>query len=68
MKNHELSGKYFIIKDIKFSDFMKNDKGELCLYDTAQQAADVCGIYEFNDAIVCEIKYIHKETRPWSDY
>jgi len=60
MEKPNIIGKFFIIKDLEFSDFMKNDKGEMVLYNSANEAANVCGMYEF-DAIVCEIKYVHKE-------
>lgn len=46
-----------IVKDFQFSDFMKNEKGEISVYDTYDQAMLVCGMYEFEDVLVMEIKY-----------
>ena len=54
-------GKYIIIQDLKFSDYMKTVDNTIILYDTLEEAIDVCGIYEFPEAIICEIKFKHKE-------
>jgi hypothetical protein len=53
--------KHIIIKDLNFSDFMKDKDGKIILYDTLEEAADVCGIYEFPNALVCKIEYNHIE-------
>ena len=55
--NKEIVGKFVIVKDLQFSDFMKNEKGEINVYDTYDQATLVCGMYEFDDVLVMEIKY-----------
>ena len=55
--NKEIVGKFVIVKDLQFSDFMKNEKGEINVYDTYDQAMLVCGMYEFEDVLVMEIKY-----------
>ena len=57
MTNKESVGKFIIVKDLKFSDFMKNEKGEISVYDSYDQAMLVCGMYEFEDVLVMEIKY-----------
>ena len=57
MTNKESVGKFIIVKDLKFSDFMKNEKGEINVYDSHDQAMLVCGMYEFEDVLVMEIKY-----------
>ena len=57
MTNKEVVGKFVIVKDLQFSDFMKNEKGEINIYDTYDQAMLVCGMYEFEDVLVMEIKY-----------
>ena len=57
MTNKEIVGKFVIVKDLQFSDFMKNEKGEINVYDTYDQAMLVCGMYEFEDVLVMEIKY-----------
>jgi len=54
-------GKHIIIKDLKLSDFMKDKDGKIILYDTLEEAAEVCGIYEFPNALVCKIEYNHIE-------
>ena len=45
MENEKAVGKYIIIKDLEFSDFMKNDEGKIKLYDTIGEAAETCGMY-----------------------
>ena len=57
MTNKEVVGKFVIVKDLRFSDFMKNEKGEINVYETYDQAMLVCGMYEFEDVLVMEIKY-----------
>lgn len=57
MTNKEVVGKFVIVKDLQFSDFMKNEKGEINVYETYDQAMLVCGMYEFEDVLVMEIKY-----------
>ena len=42
---------------------MKNEKkGEINVYDTYDQAMLVCGMYEFEDVLVMEIKYNYVES------
>ena len=62
MTNKESVGKFIIVKDFQFSDFMKNEKGEINVYDTYNQAMLVCGMYEFEDVLVMEIKYNYVES------
>ena len=62
MTNKEVVGKFVIVKDLQFSDFMKNEKEEINVYDTYDQAMLVCGIYEFEDVLVMEIKYNYVES------
>ena len=57
MTNKESVGKFVIVKCLQFSDFMKNEKGEISVYDSYDQAMLVCGMYEFEDVLVMEIKY-----------
>jgi hypothetical protein len=61
MKNSETIGKYVIVKDLSFSDYMKNDKGEITTYDSLDDACNVCGMYEFEDVIVMKVEYNHIE-------
>ena len=57
MTNKESVGKFVIVKCLQFSDFMKNEKGEINVYDSYDQAMLVYGMYEFEDVLVMEIKY-----------
>lgn len=54
--NKDAVGKFIIIKDLKFTDFMKNDKGEINLYDSYDDAMLTCGMYEFPDVLIVEVK------------
>lgn len=67
-KNKEVVDKYFIIKDLSFSDFMINEEGNVKLYDTYQEAGVACGMYEFEDAIVCQVVFNHIEDEPRFDF
>jgi hypothetical protein len=55
-----MENKYVII-DLRNMDYMKDDEGKICVYDTLDEAGDVCGMYEFEDAWVCQLIYNHKE-------
>jgi hypothetical protein len=61
MKNSELVGKFIIVKDLQFSDFMKDEKGEIEVYDTLEQAAVTCGMYEFPDVLIMQVVFNHVE-------
>ena len=41
---------------------MKDEEGKICVYDELYKAINVCGMYEFEDAWVCQLIYNHKET------
>lgn len=56
-----MKDKYVII-DLRNMDYMKDKEGKICVYDTIDEAGDVCGIYEFEDAWICKLIYNHKET------
>jgi hypothetical protein len=51
----------FVIVDLRNMDFMKDKENKICVYDTEQEASEVCGMYEFENAWVCELKYNHIE-------
>lgn len=57
MENKKIVGKYVIVKDLVFSDFMKDEDGKINLYDSFDAASLVCGMYEFEDVLIMEIKY-----------
>jgi hypothetical protein len=63
MNNKETVGKYIIIKDINFSDYMKDMLGKIKIFDTFDEACETCGMYEFQDVLVCKIEfnYVEKE-------
>ena len=65
MENEKTIGKYFIIKNLKFQDFMKDENGEILLYDTFEDAMITCGMYEFENILVCKVKYNYKDE--WVD-
>lgn len=61
MNNKDLVGKFLIIKDIKFSDYMKDKDGKIKVYNSFEEAMEICGMYEFEDALVIEIKHNYME-------
>ena len=60
MKTNELEGKYIII-DLRTMDYMKDEDGSIMFYDTEDEALNVCGIYEFENAWVCKLISNHIE-------
>lgn len=61
MNNSEVVGKYVIVTDLNFSDFMKDKDGKINVYDTLKEAGLVCGMYEFDDALVLKVEFNHVE-------
>jgi len=61
MKNSEVVGKYVIVKDLSFTDFMKDKDGKITLYNEYQEAQEVCGMYEFEDVLILKVKYNYIE-------
>jgi len=55
-----MKGQYVII-DLRNMEFMKDEKGAIKYYDTAPQACEVCGMYEFENAWVMQLIYNHIE-------
>jgi len=51
----------FVIINLINMDFMKDEAGEIRVYDTMEEASLVCGIYEFKNVWICELKYNHIE-------
>jgi hypothetical protein len=51
----------FVIIDLRNMDFMKDKDGNLIYYDTEDEACSTCGMYEFENAWVMELKYNHIE-------
>ena len=56
-----MKGQYVII-DLRNMDFMKDEAGKINYYDTEEEALQICGMYEFEDAWVMKLIYNHKET------
>ena len=61
MDNKSLIGKYIIVKDILFSDFMKTESGNIKIYDSLIEAVEDCGMYEFENVLIMKIEYNHVE-------
>ena len=61
MENNEAVGKFIIVKDLLFSDFMKDEDGKIKVFDTALEASETCGMYEFPDVLICKIEYNYIE-------
>ena len=57
-----MKGQYVII-DLRNMDFMKNEEGKINYYDTEEEACDVCGMYEFENAWVMKLIYNHIESQ-----
>lgn len=61
MDNKNAVGKYIIVKDLKFTDFMKDDDGNIAMYDSMEDASLVCGMYEFPNVLILKVEYNHIE-------
>jgi len=55
-----MKGQYVII-DLRNMDFMKDENGKINYYNTEEEACNVCGIYEFENAWVMKLIYNHIE-------
>ena len=51
----------YVIIDLRNMDFMKDDDGNISYYDTRSEAAETCGMYEFENAWVMQLIYNHIE-------
>jgi hypothetical protein len=58
---HEQSNGQYVIIDLRNMDYMKDKDGNINFYDDEEEACDVCGMYEFEDAWVCKLIYNYKE-------
>ena len=61
VENKEAVNKFIIIKDLEFSDFMKDENGKIMLFDTVNKASEICGMCEFEDVLICQVVYNHIE-------
>ena len=55
-----MEGQYVII-DLRTMDIMKGEDGEIKYYDTEEEARNVCGMYELENAWVMKLIYNHIE-------
>lgn len=55
-----MKDKYVII-DLRTMDYMKDKEGVINYYDTIEEAGEVCGMYEFENAWVCKLVFNHIE-------
>jgi hypothetical protein len=55
-----MEDKYVII-DLRTMDFMKDKNGTIKYYDTEEEACNVCGINELENAWVLKLIYNHIE-------
>lgn len=55
-----MKGQYVII-DLRNMDFMKTEEGTINYYDTEQEACEICGMYEFENAWVMKLIFNHIE-------
>ena len=60
MENKELVGKYVII-DLRDMSFMKDENGIIVYFDDEEDACNMCGIYELENAWVMKLMYNHIE-------
>lgn len=51
----------FVIIDLRTMEFMKDKNNVINAYKSEEDASLVCGMYEFENAWVCELKYNHIE-------
>jgi len=51
----------FVIIDLRNMDFMKDKEGKIIFYNTMEDACLECGMYEFENAWVMELKFNHIE-------
>ena len=56
-----MKGQYVII-DLRNMDFMKEEDGKICYYDTEEDACMVCGMYELENVWVMKLISNHIET------
>ena len=55
-KSKKMKDKYVII-DLRNMDYMKDEDKNFVFYDTEQEAGEVCGMYEFENAWILKLVY-----------
>jgi len=51
----------YVIIDFRTMDYMKDTDGKISVYDTFEDAANECGIYEFENVWICKLIFNHIE-------
>jgi hypothetical protein len=52
----------FVIIDLRTMDYFKHSSTEeIIVFNTIEDAAEACGMYEFENAWVCQLVYNHLE-------
>jgi len=51
----------FAIVDSDFKDYMKDENGNVNIYETLRDAQITCGMYEFEDALIVQIVDTYKD-------
>lgn len=51
----------YVIIDLRNMDFFQDKDGNILYYDTQEEACDVCGFYEVENAWVMKLIYNHIE-------
>lgn len=59
--NGDVAGKFVIVGDLSFEDYMKDKDGNIRVYDSLDEAATTCGMYEFPNVLVMKVVYNHIE-------
>ena len=54
----------YIIIDLKTMDYMKSKGGRINYYNTVEEAAETCGMYEFENVWICKLIFNHIEHVP----
>lgn len=61
MENSKAVGKFLIVKDLQFSDYMKDEKGKIKTYSSYEEASLDCGMYEFENVLILKVVENYKE-------
>ena len=55
-----MKGQYIIV-NIKDMDYYKDSEGKVIIVETLERAGLICGINEWDNVWICELKYNHIE-------